>query len=214
MAERVGRLRITLCDLLKVVSITLDADDNAQVIFETLNARGTPLLALDLVKNAVFHEAARQGRDTDALYEQVWRPQLDDDYWRQLRRQGRLNRPIAELFLMNWLTMSLNRLPRSGRGQTQQPPLTRPRATRIWSFSASCSRCLGRSRDTRTRRPLRPATADVAILMETTKPIDASRRRGPRVRIVTRQWSYGGSDPGPLTGHESLACSPARACTA
>jgi hypothetical protein len=110
VATRVERLRITLCDLLKVVSITLEADDNAQVIFETLNARGTPLLALDLVKNAAFHQAARQGGDTDGLYEQVWRPQLDDSYWRQERRQGRLNRPIAELFLMHWLTMTLERL--------------------------------------------------------------------------------------------------------
>jgi hypothetical protein len=110
VAARVGRLRITLCDLLKVVSITLEADDNAQVIFETLNARGTPLLALDLVKNAAFHQAARQECDTDTLYEQVWRPQLDDSYWRQERRQGRLNRPIAELFLMHWLTMRLERL--------------------------------------------------------------------------------------------------------
>ncbi|MGI8729277.1 MAG: DUF262 domain-containing protein [Solirubrobacteraceae bacterium] len=107
---RAERLRITLCDLLKVVSITLEADDNAQVIFETLNARGTPLLALDLVKNAAFQQAARQGCDTDTLYEQVWQPQLDDNYWRKQRRQGRLNRPIAELFLMHWLTMRLERL--------------------------------------------------------------------------------------------------------
>jgi hypothetical protein len=63
-AARAERLRITLCDSLKVVSITLEADDNAQVIFETLNARGTPLLALDLVKNALFYQAARQQRDT------------------------------------------------------------------------------------------------------------------------------------------------------
>ena len=110
VAERAERLRITLCDLLKVVSITLEADDNAQVIFETLNARGTPLLALDLVKNAAFLQAARQQGDTDTLYEQVWQPQLDDNYWRQERRQGRLNRPIAELFLMHWLTMRLERL--------------------------------------------------------------------------------------------------------
>jgi len=41
VAERARRLRITLCDLLKVVSITLEVDDNPQVIFETLNARGT-----------------------------------------------------------------------------------------------------------------------------------------------------------------------------
>ena len=84
-AERLARLhllRITLCDLLKVVSITLELDDNAQVIFETLNARGTPLLALDLVKNAVFHEASRRGLDVDTLYREVWQPQLDEDYWR------------------------------------------------------------------------------------------------------------------------------------
>jgi hypothetical protein len=110
IAMRVERLRITLCDLLKVVSISLEADDNAQIIFETLNARGTPLLALDLVKNAVFHQAARQECDTDSLYDEIWRPQLDDIYWRQERRQGRLNRPIAELFLMHWLTMKLERL--------------------------------------------------------------------------------------------------------
>ncbi len=110
IAERAERLRITICDLLKVVSITLDADDNPQVIFETLNARGTPLLALDLVKNAIFHQASRQQRDTDALYKDVWQPQLDDDYWRQDRRQGRLNRPIGELFLVNWLTIRLERL--------------------------------------------------------------------------------------------------------
>jgi Protein of unknown function DUF262/Protein of unknown function (DUF1524) len=110
VAERAKRLRITLCDLLKVVSITLEADDNPQVIFETLNARGTPLLALDLVKNSIFHLAARQERDSDRLYEEVWAPQLDDDYWRQERRQGRLNRPIGELFLMHWLTMSLEKV--------------------------------------------------------------------------------------------------------
>lgn len=107
---RAERLHITLSALLKVVSITLEHDDNAQVIFETLNARGTPLLSVDLVKNAVFRQASAQGCDTDTLYEQIWRPQLDDEYWRQQRRQGRLNRPIGELFLMHWLTMKLERM--------------------------------------------------------------------------------------------------------
>lgn len=105
VALRAERIRITLCDLLKVVSITLEDTDNAQIIFETLNARGTPLLALDLTKNAVFAEAQRQKLDTDELYTEVWQPQLDDEYWRRERRQGRLNRPIGELFLMHWLTM-------------------------------------------------------------------------------------------------------------
>jgi hypothetical protein len=109
-AGRAERLRITVCDLLKVVSITLDRDDNAQVIFETLNARGTPLLALDLVKNAVLAEAERRGADTDRLYREVWGPQLDDVYWRTERRQGRLKRPLGDLFIMHWLTMRLERM--------------------------------------------------------------------------------------------------------
>lgn len=106
-ATRAEQLRIALCDLLKLVTITLGADDNAQVIFETLNARGTPLLALDLVKNVLFQLAARQRADTDTLYYQVWQPQLDDEYWRIARRQGRLNRPAGELFLVHWLTLTL-----------------------------------------------------------------------------------------------------------
>ncbi|AUH68593.1 MULTISPECIES: DUF262 domain-containing protein [Gordonia] len=108
--DRAERLRITLSDLLKVVSITLEPNDNAQVIFETLNARGTPLLALDLVKNAVFREASRQHRDTDDLYDNLWKPALEDDYWRAVRRQGRLNRPVGEHFLMHWLAMKLERV--------------------------------------------------------------------------------------------------------
>jgi uncharacterized protein DUF262/uncharacterized protein DUF1524 len=108
--ERLGILRVTLGDLLKLVSITLEPGDNAQVIFETLNARGTPLLALDLVKNAMFQEAFRQGQDVDGLYEGRWKPVLDDDYWRIERRQGRLKRPQGELFLMHWLGMRLRRV--------------------------------------------------------------------------------------------------------
>jgi hypothetical protein len=109
-ADRIEKLRVTLCDLLKVVSITLEPGDNAQVIFETLNARGTPLLALDLVKNSIFHEASKQDFDVDRLYEDVWKPQLDDPYWRQERRQGRLYRAQGELFLMHWLAMKLRKI--------------------------------------------------------------------------------------------------------
>lgn len=103
-------LRVTLCDLLKLVSITLEPGDNAQVIFETLNARGTPLLALDLVKNAVFHAAENHATAVDRIYEDIWKPELDQEYWREERRQGRLFRPRADLFLMHWLSMKLHRL--------------------------------------------------------------------------------------------------------
>ncbi len=82
-AERLARLhllRITLCDLLKVVSITLELDDNAQVIFETLNARGYTPARVRPRKNAV--KPSRRHVDVDTLYREVWQPQLDEDYWR------------------------------------------------------------------------------------------------------------------------------------
>jgi hypothetical protein len=109
LVGRFGTLRIALTDLLYVVSINLERGDNPQVIFETLNARGTPLLAMDLVKNAVFYRAFQAGAPTEELHANTWHPELGRAYWRDERRQGRLNRPRAELFLMHWLTMKLGR---------------------------------------------------------------------------------------------------------
>lgn len=89
---------------LKFVVIELEEGDNAQEIFESLNAQGTPLLAIDLVKNHVFRRAADAKVDLDKLDEELWR-ELDARWWRKEQRQGRFKRPRAELFLMHWLTM-------------------------------------------------------------------------------------------------------------
>ena len=93
---------------LKLVVIDLEPGDNAQVIFETLNHRGSPLLAADLVKNLVFQMAQAQQLDVPALYAAHWR-QLDSDYWRELTAQGRLFRPRVDVFLNYWLAMKLLR---------------------------------------------------------------------------------------------------------
>lgn len=89
---------------LKFVVIELEEGDNAQEIFESLNAQGTPLLAIDLVKNHVFRRADDAKIDLDELDREVWR-ELDAKWWRREQRQGRFKRPRAELFLMHWLTM-------------------------------------------------------------------------------------------------------------
>lgn len=109
LQQRLSGLRITLTDLLKAVAIRLDGSDSPQVIFETLNARGTPLIALDLLKNAVFLTAAQEGSNTDRLYFEHWEPELDQDYWREERRQGRLFTKNGDLFLMHWLVLELLR---------------------------------------------------------------------------------------------------------
>ena len=101
-------LRQALWKLIQVVVIDLDRDDNAQIIFETLNARGTELLAADLVKNLLFRTALAAGDDSTALYGQFWKP-LDSNEWRRKIRQGRLFRPRIDVFVMHWLTMTLGK---------------------------------------------------------------------------------------------------------
>lgn len=105
---RLEALRVTAADLLKLVAIRLEGNDNPQVIFETLNARGTPLIALDLLKNSVFLTASTESAETDRLYEQHWAPELDRDHWREDRRQGRLFTKNGDLFLMQWLVAELS----------------------------------------------------------------------------------------------------------
>jgi hypothetical protein len=93
-----------LRELIHVVVIDLEPKDNAQVIFETLNARGTPLLAIDLVKNLIFRRAHEGDQDVGVLHRNHWRT-FEKSYWREEVTQGRLRRPRSELFLMHWLAM-------------------------------------------------------------------------------------------------------------
>ncbi|MER5418214.1 DUF262 domain-containing protein [Streptosporangium roseum] len=102
--RRITALTHALRSFLKLVVIDLEPGDNAQVIFETLNHRGTPLLAADLIKNLVFQLATAQSEDLKSLYELYWKP-FDSNHWRRNVRQGRLYRPYVDIFLQHWLTM-------------------------------------------------------------------------------------------------------------
>jgi hypothetical protein len=102
--RRLNALTVALRDFLKLVVIDLEPGDNAQVIFETLNHRGAPLLAADLIKNLIFQTAQAQGLDIARLYADYW-ARLDTDYWRKDINQGRLYRPRIDVFMNYWLTM-------------------------------------------------------------------------------------------------------------
>ncbi|PNV30905.1 hypothetical protein C1708_33035 [Streptomyces sp. DH-12] len=93
-------------DKFELVVIDLKPEDNAQVIFEALNDRGTPLQASDLVKNLVFQKAEEQGLPVEELYRDVW-AQLETPDWRKEVRQGRLKRPRLDVFLTQYLTCEL-----------------------------------------------------------------------------------------------------------
>lgn len=93
-------------DKFELVVIDLKPKDNAQVIFEALNDRGTPLQASDLVKNLVFQKAEEQRLPLEELYRDVWAP-LETPDWRKEVRQGRLKRPRLDVFLTQYLTCEL-----------------------------------------------------------------------------------------------------------
>jgi hypothetical protein len=114
--RRIESLRQALRVALQLVVIELEEEDDPQVIFETLNARGQPLLPSDLIRNYLFLQAANERDDEpDALYEQYWRSFDDvrlatpvngeDRFWHVEERQGRLTRPRIDLFLFHYLVM-------------------------------------------------------------------------------------------------------------
>lgn len=91
-----------LKNALQIVAIDLEQDDDAQVIFETLNARGEPLLPADLLRNYIFLRAARLGENQEELYKTYW-CSFDEPFWRTEVKQGRLNRPRSDLFMQHFL---------------------------------------------------------------------------------------------------------------
>ncbi|MDP1057399.1 DUF262 domain-containing protein, partial [Klebsiella pneumoniae] len=59
---------------LKMINITLEEGDDAQIIFETLNGRGAELHATDLIRNYIFMRAVSDDIDAAMLYENDWKP--------------------------------------------------------------------------------------------------------------------------------------------
>jgi hypothetical protein len=110
--DRAEILYTTLNENIQLMTLSLDAEDDPQVIFETLNARGEPLLASDLIRNLIFLEAARDGKPVATLYDAYWKhfdEQSDDKkvvsanrYWREKERQGRLTYPRIDLFFFHY----------------------------------------------------------------------------------------------------------------
>lgn len=102
--DRFDSLWHVVKDCLQVVVIDLDKDDETQVIFETLNARGEDLLPADLIKNFLFRRAASDGENVEKLYDNHWQ-QFETTWWREEVKQGRITRPRVDVFISHYLTM-------------------------------------------------------------------------------------------------------------
>lgn len=99
---RLEALLTALLNRMKLVVITLGEDDDAQVIFETLNSKGEPLLAMDLVRNNIFYRAEKERAEVEALYSQLWDP-FDHSWWKEPAPFARPTRPRIDHFLTHVL---------------------------------------------------------------------------------------------------------------
>jgi len=89
-------------DLLQVVVIDLAVNENAQEIFETLNARGAVLTAADLIKNFVFQRLMEQKNDVEQAYEEYWK-EFETSFWEREVSYGRVKVQRSSLFINHWL---------------------------------------------------------------------------------------------------------------
>jgi hypothetical protein len=105
-SERLEFLHETRKERMELVQITLESNDDPQVIFEVLNHRGVPLDAADLVKNLLFQALDTKGHSSlaDELLMNSWLP-LDKTPWRGDVTTGRIKRKLIDLLLSYWLTI-------------------------------------------------------------------------------------------------------------
>ncbi|PUB19873.1 uncharacterized protein DUF4357 [Promicromonospora sp. AC04] len=100
-AQRAQALAHVLQQGLQIVVIDLQVNENSQEIFETLNARGTPLTAADLIKNFVFQKLESDGADTAKVYAEDW--PFESKFWEKELAVGRVTYTRGALFLNQWL---------------------------------------------------------------------------------------------------------------
>ena len=87
------------------VQILLDAGDEPERIFESLNARAKPLLQFDLLRNNLFLRA-RIELDRDRLYREYWE-HFEIPYWEQEVTVARRRITLSELFFQHFLMAKL-----------------------------------------------------------------------------------------------------------
>lgn len=101
-ASRAEAIETAVREHLQMVVIDLGHEENAQEIFETLNARGTPLTAADLIKNFVFQRLQEKKADVEAAYERHWKV-FETAFWETEVSVGRSRSPRSAVFLNHWL---------------------------------------------------------------------------------------------------------------
>ncbi len=102
VAQRAAAIETVVRELVQLVVIDLTVDENAQEIFETLNARGAPLTAADLIKNFIFQRLLETGTNVEDAYEKNWK-EFETAFWEHEISVGRLRYPRSSIYLNHWL---------------------------------------------------------------------------------------------------------------
>jgi len=100
--KRGEALERSVRELLQIVVIDLAPQENAQEIFETLNARGAVLTAADLIKNFIFQRLLEQGDDVEKAYSKYWQ-KFETSFWEEEVSTGRMKYQRSSLFINQWL---------------------------------------------------------------------------------------------------------------
>ena len=104
--NRLSVLHGVISGKLVMVVIELGTEDDAQMIFETMNARGVPLLAADLVKNSILNELDRAGANLENVYRKYWKNfDEDTEFWRKEVGRGHARKPRLELLIQHAISL-------------------------------------------------------------------------------------------------------------
>ena len=101
-ATRAAALETVVREHLQMVVIDLGVAENAQEIFETLNARGAQLTAADLIKNFIFQRLLESKANVEEAYENHWKA-FETGFWETEINLGRVRYPRSAIFLNHWL---------------------------------------------------------------------------------------------------------------
>lgn len=115
--DRIRALERAVLHHVKMVVIELGDTDDEHLIFETLNARGTPLTDWDLTKNLILNSAEAESIDLDQLQKERL-TEFEDPYWFDELRTGGVPRARIDMFLNFWMIM-----------RTAEPVEAKPRVT-------------------------------------------------------------------------------------
>ena len=99
------RLTETLRTKLQIVAIYLDPEEPEHLVFETLNARGSPLTEWDKIRNYLLYRFHEQ---QDEFFTQ-YLEEFDAPWWRAWSGRGQDSRPRTDRFVDYWLESKIGK---------------------------------------------------------------------------------------------------------